>query len=177
MLTDIEIDEGRDANRRPDGGIRQRRCRSVIVNHRTQSRTRMKRREIGETIDIRSDRLTGEEDVFGTGQRRHLRLGDGGALDAGDSQFDLASDQFRQLVGLDMRAEPGGIAGNADHLREIPLDALGINQQGRRRNLRAVLHLEPRLFHGQTSSKMTSISTAMLPGNGPIPTALRAPTP
>ena len=107
---------------------------------------------------------------------RHLGLGDGRGLAARDAEARLQRDQLRQLVGLEVRPQSLRAARQGDHAPEVFLDAVGEYQQCGRRGGGLVSEPHPGGRHG-ASSKMASISTAMFMGSGPMPTALRAPTP
>src|SRR5712671_3875886 len=91
-----------------------------------------------------------------------------------------------------MGAQPPHVALQGDnHPPDIFGDAFGINEQRRRRDLLNILHQMPVSLHSlfafirvhwrlglySAISKIASISTAIFPGNDPIPTALRAPIP
>lgn len=148
--------------------------------------------EHGEASRGGPDGLEGEEDVVDAIPGGELGLGNGGDLGLGDAELDEALDDLRKLVGLEVGPEACGGARDGEGGGEVGLHAGLVDEQGGRGNLGRVdqggpwkgkRHGGPSGLWGRTRgtdqaiSKMTSISTAMLPGSGPMPTAERAPMP
>ena len=62
------------------------------------------------------------------GEGHHLRLGNCGALEAGDAQAEMHADDLRQLVCLDMRPKAILVASDLNHLLQILKNPIGVDQ-------------------------------------------------
>jgi hypothetical protein len=84
---------------------------------------------VHEPLHVRADRLIREQHVWCPGRRRHLRFGDGRALESGDPLIEMHAHHFAQLVGLHVRPQPLHAARDLDHAADVPLDAVGVDEQ------------------------------------------------
>ena len=130
--------------------------------------------ELDQACHIWPDRLLRKQHLARTGTGGHLRLSNGGALAFHDPEFDLPRYELRQFVRLNVRPQPAWIARYRHHPAQVLINAIRIQEQRRRGHFLLVRDPHP-LAHAR--AKIASISTLILPGSEPIPTALLAPIP
>ena len=119
------------------------------------------------------DRVS-DEHIARARRHAHLGFGEGGGFEFGDAERELPLHERGELVRLDVGTQPLRAARHGEHPSEVALHLFVENEQGRGLDGGFVADGERR--HPSTS-KIASISTAMFPGSGPMPTALRAPMP
>ena len=107
-----------------------------IVHDRGEARRRIARGELPEPVDVRADRLVGEQDVRAAALRQHLGLGDRRALELVDAEHELPPDHLRQLVRLHVRPQPLDAAGDANHVADVLVDAIEVHRAARARRSR-----------------------------------------
>src|SRR5690606_19436432 len=87
-----------------------------------------------------------------------------------------ALDHLRILACLDVRPEFGGIVDKGFSEIDVLLYPIAVNQKGGGIYRIDIFYCVPG-HAGRCNSKTASISTGMLLGSDPMPTALRTPTP
>ena len=112
-----------------------------IVRNHGEARVGKGARKLHKAPDIGADGLVREHHIKRAGMCGHLGFGDGGTLKLVDAGRQLELDDLGQLVGFYMRAQARGSAGEAQHVLQICLHAVRVNQQRRRGHLRCVRHL------------------------------------
>src|SRR5690349_3769471 len=129
-----------------------------------------------ETPGFRAYRLISEEHVLCTFRCQQLCLCDGGALEFPDPRIEHHAHHLWTFVGLDVWSQGIDILYKRFDRRQVVLDAFRIDHQRRRVDGVHIANGVP-IRHYDCSSKIASISTGMLSGRDPIPTALRTPIP
>src|ERR1051325_1277223 len=172
------VDVDKDFKREPSSGcgLREGAEHRLIIGDGGEARLRERLQQLNEPRDVWADWWIGEQHFLRAGCRGHLGLGDGGGLKFADALVELEPDDLGRLVRLHVRPQARRAAGHRDHPADVFADAVGVKEERRRDNVGFVGEAIPVGAHG-FSSKIASISTAMFPGNDPMPTALRAPMP
>ena len=151
----IEIEEEIQREAGPDRRARQRADRALVIDERREPGLRKRARELDEPRHVWAHRLVGQQHIGGPTRRHHFRFGNRGALEFGDALVHLHPDDLGQLGRLHVRAKTRDAARQADHPADVVLDAIGIDEQRRRRDLVSVADAVPFLHFFLAASDLT----------------------
>ena len=114
-LADIEVEQDFRHDARRGRRAAQRRQRLRRVRQRRELRRRKCPHQLKKAPDVRPHRLQREQHVSSSSRRREFRFGDGRTLEFCDPQGQLANDELRELVRLDVRTKEDWVADPRDH--------------------------------------------------------------
>ena len=128
----VQVEEQAHGDAGLDRLVGQRADRGLVIHDGRELRPRERLHQVHEPLHVRTDRLIREQHIRRPGRRRHLRFGNRGALEPGNALVEMHAHHFAQLVGLHVRPQPLHATRDLDHAADVPLDAVGVDEQGGR---------------------------------------------